>query len=107
MTARTFGLAAVFSLFLALNASADCEVPTVGAKPVIPNGASASPEVMFAAQEQVADYVDLIESYLECRANRLPTLIHDGYVRLAETAAAEYNTELGKFRSKETELARN
>ncbi|MEM8561127.1 MAG: hypothetical protein AAGF57_02780 [Pseudomonadota bacterium] len=109
MGTRRYAFTAALVAFLSFNTStyASCQVPGVSAKPVIPNGASASPEAMLAAQEEVAGYVDLIESYLECRANRLPSLIHDGYVRLAEAAAAEYNTELGKFRLRETELAGN
>lgn len=105
MTTRTLSFAP--ALLLALNAGATCEPPPVSARPGIPNGATATETAMISAQQQVAGYVSLIESYLDCRADRLPTLIHDGYVQRAETVAAAFNAELGKYRIREGELAQH
>ncbi len=100
-------LLSIPALLLALQVHATCEPPGPGTVPVIPEGSEATAEQMLAAQEQVEAYVASIQEYLDCRTGRLPYSVHNGLVNRAESLADDYNTELGRYRSKQSEIAVN
>ncbi|MBN7795676.1 hypothetical protein [Parahaliea mediterranea] len=99
-------LLAVPALVFAANAMAQCPASMPESTPVVPNGQEASHEEMYHAQVAVKDYVDAIETYLDCRSELHP-LQHSRSVYLAETMADSYNAELAKFRARENMLATN
>lgn len=94
------------SLFVVASASslADCIAPLPRTMPAIPDGSSASAEIMVRAGEDVRTYVRSLEAYLECR-NSLNPLQHNYLVDKAETLAAAYNEELANFFGREDMLA--
>ena len=95
------------ALLLALHANAACPPLPVMPSPVVPDGGSATAKAMEVAQEKVQAYVSAIEGFLECRGKKLHTLVHNGMVIRAETAATDFNRELRKFRDLESEVAHN
>ena len=95
------------AMLLSMLTEAGCPPPPVSAAPVIPDGSVATADVMYEAQEQVADYVVTIEDYLECRGNRLPYALSDFRVRQVEQIAQEYNVELREFRARQQEIVQN
>ncbi len=98
-------LLSIPALLFAVQVHAACEAPGPGAMPDVPDGNQATADEMFAAQEQVEAYVASIKAYLDCRHGRLANPVHNGLVIRAESLANDYNTELRKHRSKQSEIA--
>ncbi|QIB64755.1 hypothetical protein [Kineobactrum salinum] len=99
-------LLAVPALLLAVNSWADCPTVMPSEAPPVPDGKSASYTEMREAQRAVADYVNGIETFLECRP-QLHALAHNRAIDLAETAADAYNDALASFRQRDVMLADN
>jgi len=99
-------LLAIPALVLATRAMAECPASMPTSQPAIPSGEEATHEQMYEAQVAVNQYVDAIESYLDCRAELHP-LQHSRGIYLAETTASAFNSELASFRARENMLATN
>ena len=89
-----------------VGALADCPAPLPRDVPSIPDGASASAELMAQAGEEVRRYVRALETYLDCRDSLHP-LQYNYLVDKAETVAGDYNNELASFFGREDMLATN
>lgn len=100
---KRFFLASTLA-FAATGALADCIAPLPRVTPAIPDGKSASADVMAQAGDDVRRYVRGLESYLNCRS-ALPPLQHNYLVDQAEAVAGAYNDELARFFGREEMLA--
>lgn len=87
-----------------VGALADCPAPLPRDVPSIPDGASASAELMAQAGEDVRRYVRALETYLDCRDSLHP-LQYNYLVDRAETVAGDYNSELASFFGRDDMLA--
>ena len=70
----------------------------------MPEGRSATAQVMAEAGDRVRGYVRSLESYLDCHRS-LNALQHNFLVEKAESVAQAYNTELARFFGDEDLLA--
>ena len=61
---------------------------------MVPNPQSASIDEMLDAQTATRQYVEGIETYLECRSLVISTEVHNLLVNRAERAAQGYNQAL-------------
>lgn len=99
-------LLALPALLLAANTWASCPKALPQKAPIIPDGATATYDQIYDAQEAVRKYVTEIEAYLECRKG-LHLMLHNRAVYLAETKAKDFNASLSTFRQRENMLANN
>lgn len=99
-------LLALSLLLLALGARAECPRSYPDQAPAVVDGSTATADAMLRARDATQDYVQDIESFLQCWAALLTTHSHNRLVDRAMEAAEAYNSQLRQFRQREELAAR-
>ena len=100
-------LLAIPALFVALNATADCNSQRPTEAPIIPEGATATRVQMELAQRDAKTYVESVSAFLNCSRKEINDMTHNFFVYSAEETAAAYNQALAQYVQREETVAMN
>lgn len=100
-------LLAIPTLFIALNAAADCQTARPSEAPIMPEAATATRVQMEQAQIDAQSYVDSVTAFLECRRKEVNDMTHNFFVYSAVETAENYNQVLAQYNQREETIAMN
>ncbi|MEP5321220.1 hypothetical protein [Marinobacter alexandrii] len=100
-------LLAIPALFVALNATADCNAQRPTEAPVMPEGATATRIQMETAQTEAKTYVDSVSAFLSCSRKEINDMTHNFFVYSAVETADAYNQALAQYVQREEAVAMN